>query len=540
MPSRSATKADLEGASICFLLEIKDHKSYRFSSFPISLFDGAEELRFDGELGDPEFELAVEDGFNIESQSIPLELVFTDRDLAKEYMRGFELEYLEAELSYCTVKDGSALQAYDNRVLIFKGRISQPLIGDPSKPVGYVSFSLENGRELQEYPLIDPDRVLRGDIPSRGKIAPVIIGAPCLQVPNDGGTTLSNLYTSPAYLTSTSSSYALIASHFVEAATVDIKDQDGKERTGITVSNVTSVLTGTQARVTLTDGSGDTLITGDGSDFELWVKWDDGGGHNNPFGEGLLQGAGDVVRYALSFVNAFKDNSAFEALAPHLNSYKIDGWINEEVEALEWLEASILPYIPLSIQVGPFGLYPILDLHIAATIQAPVAVVEDGVDFYVTSGFLPLGDPEDIINRLILKFAWSGDKDAYGGLIEIDPRVELEDHTATKFSSLHSRISFNRFGLRTKILEADFISDFTTASRVAMDLIHKFSYPRMAIEVEANFSWGWLDIGDLIQITSSKLHLTNEIVQVVKKSYLGASWSYQLLIHSDPIKRTRP
>ena len=89
-------------------------------------------------------------------------------------------------------------------------------------------------------------------------------------------------------------------------------------------------------------------------------------------------------------------------------------------------------------------------------------------------------------------------------------------------------------------MEADFISDFATASRVAMDLIHKFSYPRMAIEVEADFSWGWLDIGDLIQITSSKLHLKNEIVQVVKKSYLGASWSYQLLIHSDPIMRTRP
>ena len=240
------------------------------------------------------------------------------------------------------------------------------------------------------------------------------------------------------------------------------------------------------------------------------------------------------------FVNAFKDDSSFEALAPYLNSYKIDGWLNEEVEALEWLEAAILPYLPISIQVGPFGLYPILDLHIAATMQAPVAVVEDGVDFYVSSGFIPLGDPEDIINRIILKFAWSGEKNAYTGLIEIDPRVELENHTATKFSSLHSRISFNRFGLRTKTMEADFISDFATASRVAMDLIHKFSYPRMAIEVEADFSWGWLDIGDLIQITSSKLHLKNEIVQVVKKSYLGASWSYQLLIHSDPIMRTRP
>ena len=540
MPSRSANKRDLEGASICFLLEIKDHKSYRFSSFPISLFDGKEEMSFDGELGDPEFELSIEDAFNIESQSIPLELVFTDRDLAKEYMRGFDLEYLEAELSYCTVKDGVALQAFPDRVFIFKGRVSQPLIGDPSKPVGYVSFSLENGRELQEYPLIDPDRVLRGDIPSRGKLAPVVIGAPCLQVPNEGATSRADLFTSPAYLTSTVTSRAMIASHYVEAVTVDIKDQDGNIRTGLTVSNVASVLTGTQSRVTLTSGTGDTLVRGDGSDYELWVKWADGGGHQNPFGEGLLQGAGDVVRFALLFVNAFKDDSSFEALAPYLNSYKIDGWLNEEVEALEWLEAAILPYLPISIQVGPFGLYPILDLHIAATIQAPVAVVEDGVDFYVSSGFIPLGDPEDIINRIILKFAWSGEKNAYTGLIEIDPRVELENHTATKFSSLHSRISFNRFGLRTKTMEADFISDFATASRVAMDLIHKFSYPRMAIEVEADFSWGWLDIGDLIQITSSKLHLKNEIVQVVKKSYLGASWSYQLLIHSDPIMRTRP
>lgn len=525
MPTRSANKADLEGASICFLLEIKDHKSYRFSSFPISLFDGAEEVSFDGELSDPEFELAVEDGFSIESQSIPLELVFTDRDLALEYMRGFDLDYLEAELSYCTVKDGAALQAYPDRVLIFTGRVSQPLIGDPSQPVGYVSFSLENGRELQEYPLIDPDRVLRGNTPSSGKIAPVVIGSP---------------YLSPAYLIDESNDIAVVASHFVAAENVDIKDQEGNTRTGIPIDNVTSVLTGTQARVDLQDGSGHALVYGDGSSFELWVRWGSEFAHLNPFGAGVLHGAGDVIRYALSFVNAFKDNSAFEALAPHLNSYKIDGWINEDVEALEWLESAILPYLPVSIQVGPFGLYPILDLHIAATIQAPVAVVEDGVDFYVTSGFLPLGDPEDIINRLILRYNWSGEHDAYVSIVEIDPRVELEDHTATKFSSLHSRISFNRFGLRTKVMEADFISENTTASRVAMDLVRKYAYPRMGIEVEADFSWGWLDIGDLIQITSSKLHLTNEIVQVVKKSYLGASWSYQLLIHSDPIKRTRP
>ena len=540
MPSRSANKADLESSSICFLLEIRDHKSYRFSSFPISLFDGLEELRFDGELLDPEFELSIKEGYNIESQSIPMELVFTDRDLAFDYMRGFDLDYLDAELSYCTVKNGVALQSYSNRVLLFTGRISQPLIGDPSQPIGYVSFSLENGRELQEYPLIDPDRVLRGDIPSRGKIAPVVIGAPCLKVPNEDGTALSDLYTSPCYLLSPVTRYALIASHYVEASTVDIKDQDGNARTGITVVNETSVLTGTRARVDLQGGSGHSLSFGDGSDFKLWVKWNNGGGHNNPFGSGLLQGAGDVIRFALSFVNAFKDNSAFEALAPHLNSYKIDGWINQEIEALEWLENALLPFLPVSIQVGPFGLYPILDLHIAATLQAPVAVVEDGVDFYVTSGFIPKGEPEDIINRLILKFAWSGDKDAYGGLIEIDPRVELEDHTATKFSSLHSRISYNRFGLRTKIMEADFISDFKTASRVALDLVHKYSYPQMCIEVEAAFNWGWLDIGDLIQISSTKLHLKNEIVQVIKKSYLGASWSYQLLIHSDPIQRTRP
>lgn len=540
MASRSATKADLEGADICFLLEIKDHKSYRFSSFPISLFDGAEELRFDGQLNDPAFELSIQDRLDVEAESIPLEVIFEDKDLALDYMRGFDLDYLEAELSYCTVKDGAALQAYPDRVLIFKGRVSQPLIGDPSLPIGYANFSMENGRELQEYPMIDPNRILRGAIPSRGKIPPVVIGAPCLNMPNDDGSSISSLYTSPCYLLSTTTKQALIASHNVRAETVDIKDQDGNERSNLAVVNESSALTGSRARITTTDGSGDTIATGDGSDFKLWVKWDDGGGLNNPFGAGLLQGAGDVIRYALSFVNAYKDDRAFEALAPHLNSYKIDGWINQEIEALEWLQNAILPFIPVSLQVGSRGIYPILDLDVAATIQAPLCSIISGEDFYVSSGFIPIGSPTDLINRLILKFGWSGDKDSYSGLIEIDPRVNLEDHTATKISSLHSRISYNRYGLRTKILEADFISDFKTASRVALDIVKKNSYPKMMIEIQADMSWGWLDLGDLIEITSSELHLNKEIVQVIKKSYIGAYWSYQLLIHSDPIQRTRP
>ena len=540
--SKIAKKTDLEGSQICFLLEVFDlEATYRFSSFPISLFDGNIEYSFDGGLGDPEFQLSTKlTGLNIESESIPIELIFDGRDLVYDYLRGFDLEYLEAELSYCTVAKEEALQSYPDRVLLFSGRVSQPLIGDPSQPLGYAAFSLEEGRDLEAAPLIDPNRILRGDIPARGKIAPVVIGRPANRIPNEDGSSLNDLFSSPCYLLSTSSKQALIASHYVYATTVDIQDQDGNTRTGIPVTNESSVLTGNRARIVTSDGSGHSLTVGDGSDFQLWVSWNSGGGLINPFGGGELRGAGDVLRWALLHTNSKIDWMEFEAVAPYLNGYLIDGWLNEEVEALEWIEAALLPFLPVEIQAGPRGLYPILDLLEASTIQRPRAAIEDGVDFYLSSGLLPAGDPEDIINRLILQFGWSGSKDGYGGLIEIDPRVEAGEETAVKFSSAHSKISFNRFGIRTKTLTADFISDFKTASRVALDLVKRNSYPKIMIEARADMSWGYLDLGDLVEITSSRLHLSRELAQIVSKSYSAGGWNYVLRISSDPIARSRP
>ena len=143
--------SDIQGVEICFLLEIIYFDvPYRFSTFPIDVKDGADLIQYTGQLGEPNLSQRTRiAGFDIESETISLEVIFPFNPV-EDFLKGRKLDNSVCELSMVTIRNSEVLQDYSDRIRLFKGRIIQPLIGDPSRPIGYVAFSIENSQNVEQ------------------------------------------------------------------------------------------------------------------------------------------------------------------------------------------------------------------------------------------------------------------------------------------------------------------------------------------------------------------------------------------------------
>ena len=91
---------DAQGGEVCFLLEIDwMGMIYRFSTVPIDLEAPDQSLRFNGGLGDPSIDQQTEFvGFDIDGNSIALDLTWNDIDWMDEWKNGRSIELAAAEL----------------------------------------------------------------------------------------------------------------------------------------------------------------------------------------------------------------------------------------------------------------------------------------------------------------------------------------------------------------------------------------------------------------------------------------------------------
>ena len=253
-----------------FLLEIFwGGGTYRFSTHPIVIMDGSEAYQFMGGLPTPEIDIQMESGgLTGEGESIPFQLVFSV-DISDKISKDVFLDGSIGELSYIFEKEGNPVQDYENRYLIFKGIVSEPIWGHPDKPTGYVEFSLEERIFIEELDLLDAivgtggrldvvdlsnedkssssplasittaSMVVVNDV-HKGKRCPFVFGRPGFAYSQATMTPRDNK-TSPAYLIGVSLSglvpgFLMVAGHLVDASTCKIYDSKGNSDTGSVLS----------------------------------------------------------------------------------------------------------------------------------------------------------------------------------------------------------------------------------------------------------------------------------------------------------------
>jgi len=572
---------DIQGSDVVFLLSVNwMGMDYRFSTIPIDIKDEEtnQVYRYNGGLSDPSINQNTNFiGVNVDGDSVSVELVFHDIDWIEEWLLGREVTYSQCEMSMVPVRQGKTEYTYRDRVKLYTGKASDPIIGTPDKPKGHVIFSIENNlntvkaRLLDEIYRIDPfqfpglvqnagalGRTIKYPI---GKYVPFVFGELGVWVgrkylfgtlPFGGpGIATKNIEfkntagVSPAYAIDVTGSGAsqevtyVIAVGEVQAGRIRIYDQTGGnflnyvETEANTQEEIVSVVK-YQLGSVLEDNS---FLPALDEDQTFWVSWGESeGGIPDPMSGESLAPATNLVLYVLDVMGLEYSREKWLGLSTLLDRYKFGGYINDpKIMAWDWLKENILEFLPIETFTGPTGIEPRVNLYFYGDQIYPThTLVENGL-FEIVTGIQPLD--VDVVNKVTLSFCYAGEHDQYLSTISIDPTLTKE--TAMNTRDPISDISYQRYGLKEESLECPFIWDIDTAFRVARDIIKIRGLGVYAIEVKAAPQYGYLDVGDVISLTTSKLGLTEHKCQIINKSWSNNQWTFVIHLEANALVNPR-
>lgn len=539
-------RSELLGADPIFLLEISwGSYVYRFATKPIHLLDDGVYLPFVGHLDNPQYtEQSELLGLDIEEKSVPLALHFSGVNIALEEMRGNTIEGSEAELSYILdLQDPN----YEERVILAQGIISQPIYGHPDRPVEYMECSLESTSIINAIGLLpaqnarytlteDTDPSITFNNRNQGKIIPIVFGSFTFI---DG----TEIYNIPSYFMSSPSLGTIlmtVACDHVISTTGKLKDTKNHTDTGDI--KLTGTIQGDKFLNFSRLEIGTSFTVEDpttNEDIEYWAFIEEG--MPSPYSDGVLTGGGDLCLWALTVSGVDVDYNAWYNCRQFLNEYKFAGVITDDtITGLNFIQQEILPYLPIEVVLSNNGLSPRLNLMVEGVTVTPTEHITAGSVFFRSGPILPLTEPQDICNSVTVYFCWQGLKQSYFGGVYVgtDQPGELRNLSNESIQE-YSIISQTKYGLKHKVLELNFVYDYSTASRIAQEYIRFNSMPRLGITYKAVGYYGWLQVGDIIELTDSDISIDRQKAQIVSKRWNETHWEFVLELEINHISNEK-
>lgn len=479
-------------------------------------------------------------------------------DVALLHRRGHELIGSRGEWS--CVYPG---QTWDQRTRLLAGEIYSATYGAAGELVT-VSLRgadvIDRGRILEPTARVNADTYPSAGASAEGQPYPLVFGAPGPYSHPDGST--GNTSGSPAYLVDTAR--ILIAGHPTEAgrdgSTVRIFASDDTSE-GFAAEHSSDGLGRT---VTTLDVSGASTLTVSG-DLQYWCRWDDGGGLIA--GDGGSAGrAGQLIR-ALMRASSLRANLAeLTSAAPVLDRYQLAGYINDpEASPIGWILDNLAPLLPISSAPTADGLTWILwplDSGSARSITA----LEAGPDLQRAAPVSTEGRDE-ILNTPTLEYAIRARTGTYRASAtmtaqvsspEDDPAPEMEilgvtlsDPAAvigwdlvtspiSEVRSSYAEISAGRYGQRAESTSTDIVYEGATALQILRDRVRVRALPRTRIRYEAHPRYAHLRAGDVVTLTDSELHFTDQIATISARRWAEGSVTLDLIVIPDPIRDAQP
>lgn len=562
------SRASWKGAYPVFILRINwNGRIYYASTKPMIISSSGENIQLNGGLVDePDFNSSLSAlGFSVSSYSTPVAAYLHNVDIAQQHQQKNSLEHAEAELSYILIDDAGTAESYENRIQLIKGYIKEPVIGHRDRSKGYFEASIEapvletslHASSMGQQARISPEELSDLVNPSlsplsalqdanfildllelhKEKVLPIIFGAAGIFLDDD---MIETEYpASPAYVLyaehgSSNNIWLAIAPHAVAAGRVRIYDDLGNFRTEDVeqwIRNDGRVF----SFVHFTHSSGGFQNPVDDESSRYFVSWKYGGGLISPSEPAAITGAGDICLWCLEQGNQEIDYLAWQSLAPFLNTYKIAGYINDqEISAIEFLEKEIIPLLPISVVQGRKGMRPILDLYSTGLKPSPVCSLIASPEFSSASPIQQRGDSSSLINDVTVSYCYDMKHGAYKARQRITGDTTLSSPTISQ--NKIAVASHNRYGSRAHVLETQFVIDVDTAALIASNIIRYNSFPQTFVEYTAAPSYGWIEIGDILSLTDAELSFSNEIIQVVSKSWEGNSWSFTIKLTPEGIQ----
>ena len=357
--------------------------------------------------------------------------------------------------------------------------------------------------------------------PTYDRVAPIIIGAP------GGGASSGSPARHIAYVedatTGAISLVWLLAGHAVAATSVTLRNTDDDTSGLVPVVNLT--LSGTQIAVGLYPLAAATLnYLG-----PITATWDAGGGLLDETG-GVLHTAGDYLAWLLRLTEQQVDHGRTNAARDALRAFTIGTYLDESVTVADYIREAVLDIVPVSLAVGPRGVYPYV-WRWDATATDAVAHFDVTEDPDIErEGLVTYEDGDRIVNTLQLLYQWNPQTEAYGAEIWAvgDPAsrprgLRFGGSTATLTRSYWAdpvlATSVGRYGIRRETLETAIVADVLTAEHVLAWRSRRWALPSRVVDYTCPQRWAWIEPGDLVTVTDPDLAWSERLCLVQSRAW---------------------
>lgn len=257
-----------------------------------------------------------------------------------------------------------------------------------------------------------------------------------------------------------------------------------------------------------------------GGEPEMWTGWSPEGGGGVQHNGRLVRGASDLFAWLVETATSLRlDRGRHAAHAAYLNSYRIDTWVNEPVQAFEWFSANVLELLPAAIVRGPDGLY-LAHLPLRASRVDSVLTLTDGVDGEYAG--LATSGSAGVVNHLT--YSWGPNRE--GGWV-FNYTLTREYRLAQRMSSgayygdprmlphALAKLSHNEYGARPGRLELGVVWDAGTAHRMAEDYVIRQSFPERQITMALRPEFYWVEPGMVATVSVPRLGVETRLMTVV-------------------------
>lgn len=316
--------------------------------------------------------------------------------------------------------------------------------------------------------------------------------------------------------------FFLLAAHPVEATSVTLTNPQDGTFSVATVLRIT--VYGSSMSLAVEDLATSTRTPGP----VPVVTWNAGGGLIDETG-GLLNTAGDFIAWLLRVTEQQVDHGRVNAAREALRAFRVGTYLDESVSVADYIREAILDIVPVSLAVGPRGVYPYVWRWDATAEDAVAHLDVTEAPDIEREGVVTYEDGDRVVNTLQLLYQWNPQTESYSAEIWAvgDPASRPRGLRFGGFASLTRSYwsdpvlarSAARYGVKRETLETAVVADTLTAEHVLAWRSRRWALPSRVVEYGCAQRWGWIEPGDLVTVTDPELAWSERLCLVQARTW---------------------
>ena len=254
----------------------------------------------------------------------------------------------------------------------------------------------------------------------------------------------------------------------------------------------------------------------------------------DPSRGGLSPKAGDVILDMLQLAGMEVDYGRIKAAAGLLSAFRFDCVVSARVKPLDWLQAQILPLLPVSVDRSGDGASLIVWRY-DATPEDATAVLDAEADALIERATPITTDSGGIVNRWTLNYAYSVRTGQYCEVATRGNDTTTADGTTTLGDQdAYCIASQARYGVIEKTIESVCVYDDATAGAILAWMARAYAVPRRSVGYVVPASYK-LYKGQIVRLTDAKVSIADQLAIVSELQIDGSGTdAVQLLMIEDP------